>query len=532
MHIEQARVLQDTGNRIGLVTAIAGYVHADVIVHGRGDHAGATPMDFRLDPTLPLAETIVELERLARAAGEGTVGTVGEIEVDPGIINAIAARLRFSLDIRGPVDDAYRGVAREIAAFAERGGRAARDDAPSTASGRRLPPTPMDERIVAALEDAAQATGEPYMRMHSGAAHDTMCVADRVPTAMVFVPCKDGISHHPAEDADPADAALAAEIILNAIQALCARVGDQAAGEQDLPLARAQLEPEPDLAVRRGGDDLALARAHGLGQPVDPPLVALLDPGRPRPRGRAAGSPGRSGSCGGSARSSSRPPRGRRGGARRTRPARGRSPGRSCGRRRRSRRPTPPPGPGTRGRSAGTCAGRRRGCSTRSPARARRPGPCRRSRRRPGRRSARVRRSTRAPAPARAAGRCSPLLELDPAPVGRRVDDLPVVELGSPAAASSTRRLAEPARVGDLAAQRRRRRGRRRAQVDPVARRAAPAGEVAVERPHGDGARGGRLAHADARAAGRLEHARPGGEQVRVDARRGRSCRGSAATRA
>jgi acetylornithine deacetylase/succinyl-diaminopimelate desuccinylase-like protein len=78
----------------------------------------------------------------------------------------------------------------------------------------------MDDRIVDALEQATKATDEPYMRMHSGAAHDTMCVADRVPTAMVFVPCKDGISHHPAEDAHPADAALAAEIILNAIQTL------------------------------------------------------------------------------------------------------------------------------------------------------------------------------------------------------------------------------------------------------------------------------------------------------------------------
>jgi acetylornithine deacetylase/succinyl-diaminopimelate desuccinylase-like protein len=83
-----------------------------------------------------------------------------------------------------------------------------------------LPATPMDDRIVGALEAAAQATGEPYMRMHSGAAHDTMCVADRVPTAMVFVPCTDGISHHPAEEAKPADAALAAEIILNAIRTL------------------------------------------------------------------------------------------------------------------------------------------------------------------------------------------------------------------------------------------------------------------------------------------------------------------------
>jgi acetylornithine deacetylase/succinyl-diaminopimelate desuccinylase-like protein len=78
----------------------------------------------------------------------------------------------------------------------------------------------MDSRIVGALEEAAAASGEPYVQMHSGAAHDTMCVADRVPTAMVFVPCKDGISHHPAEQADPGDAALAAELILNAIASL------------------------------------------------------------------------------------------------------------------------------------------------------------------------------------------------------------------------------------------------------------------------------------------------------------------------
>jgi hydantoinase/carbamoylase family amidase len=219
MHIEQARVLQDTGNRIGIVNAIAGYVHADVVVHGRGDHAGATPMNLRLDPTLPLAESIAELERLARTAGGGTVGTVGEVEVDPGIINAIATRVRFSLDIRGPVDDAYRGVARDIAAFVEQAAQR-RGMRAEYAERQTLAATPMDARIVGALDAAADATGEPYVQMHSGAAHDTMCVADRVPVAMVFVPCKDGISHHPDELADPEDAALAAEIILNAIQAL------------------------------------------------------------------------------------------------------------------------------------------------------------------------------------------------------------------------------------------------------------------------------------------------------------------------
>jgi hydantoinase/carbamoylase family amidase len=219
MHIEQARVLQDTGNRIGIVDAIAGYVHADVVVHGRGDHAGATPMDLRLDPTLVLAETALELERLATEAGRGTVGTVGEIEIDPGLINAIASRVRFSLDIRGPVDEAYRGVARDVAAFAA-GAAERRGMRTEYAERQTLAATPMDDRVVAALEEAAARSGAPYRRMHSGAAHDTMCVADRVPTAMVFVPCRDGISHHPAEHAEAADAALAADIILTAIASL------------------------------------------------------------------------------------------------------------------------------------------------------------------------------------------------------------------------------------------------------------------------------------------------------------------------
>ena len=219
MHIEQARLLQDTGNRIGIVTAIAGYVHADVVVRGRADHAGATPMAFRLDPGLVLAECILELERLARAAGGGTVATVGEIEVHPGLINAVPGHIRFSLDVRGIDETLFRGVADDIAAFAGESSRR-RGMTVEIEERQTLPPTPLDERIVGALTTAAEESGEPFMLMHSGAAHDTMCVAGRVPSAMVFVPCKDGISHSPDEDADPADAALAAEIILNAIAAL------------------------------------------------------------------------------------------------------------------------------------------------------------------------------------------------------------------------------------------------------------------------------------------------------------------------
>ena len=217
LHIEQARVLQDTGNRIGVVNAIAGYVHADVTVRGRSDHAGATPMDFRQDAGLVAAECMLELERLAREAGGGTVGTVGEMELRPNLINAVPGEARFSLDIRGVDEEGFRGVARDIAAFAEEAaGR--RGMTADYAQRQTLPATPLDGRVAGALEEAAEGSGEPYMTMHSGAAHDTMSIADRVPSAMVFVPCKDGISHSPEEDADPADAALGAEVMLNAIK--------------------------------------------------------------------------------------------------------------------------------------------------------------------------------------------------------------------------------------------------------------------------------------------------------------------------
>jgi hydantoinase/carbamoylase family amidase len=219
LHIEQGRVLQDTGRRLGIVSAIAGYVHGDIVVEGRADHAGATPMDMRCDSSIVAAQTIIELERAARAAGSGTVATVGEIEVAPGLINAIPGRTRISLDVRGPDDAAAHGVVQDTVAFAQR--TAAAQGMSATYSQRQtVPATRMDQRIVATLETVAAGTGELSTTMISGAAHDTMCVADRVPTAMVFVPCRDGLSHTPLEQAEPADAALGAEVMLGAIHAL------------------------------------------------------------------------------------------------------------------------------------------------------------------------------------------------------------------------------------------------------------------------------------------------------------------------
>lgn len=216
LHIEQARVLQDTGRKIGVVTAIAGLTWVEVIIEGRADHAGATPMDFRLDAGIPAAECVVELERIVLEAGGGAVATVGGFELTPGLTNVIPGQARLRIDIRAPVDAIVDGIVKRL----EETAKQAAERRNMTATATRLigiPATPMDEGIVRVLEESAKQSGEPYMLMTSGAAHDTMCVADHAPTAMVFVPCKDGISHSPEEDADPADAAVGAEMMLNVI---------------------------------------------------------------------------------------------------------------------------------------------------------------------------------------------------------------------------------------------------------------------------------------------------------------------------
>jgi len=218
VHIEQGRVLQDTGNRIGVVHALPGYVHGDFHFTGRADHAGATPMDFRVDAALPAAETILEVERLANEIGKTTVGTTGELETHPCLINVVPGSVRVSLDTRS-VTGGHVELRDRIVPYAKERAEA-RGVGFEWVERQALPITPMDDAIVEALRQEAEATGEPFMVMPSGAAHDTMCVADKVPTAMVFVPCVDGLSHTPLEDSDTRDAALAAEIVLGAIIAL------------------------------------------------------------------------------------------------------------------------------------------------------------------------------------------------------------------------------------------------------------------------------------------------------------------------
>ena len=218
VHIEQGRVLQDTNNRIGVVHALPGYVHGDFHFTGRADHAGATPMDFRVDAVIPAAETILEVERLANEIGKTTVGTTSELETHPCLINVVPGSVRVSLDTRS-VTGGHVELRDRIVQYAKERAEA-RGVGFEWIERQSLPITPMNDRLVEALRQEAEATGEPFLVMPSGAAHDTMCVADKVPTAMVFVPCVDGLSHTPLEDSDTRDAALAAEIVLGAIIAL------------------------------------------------------------------------------------------------------------------------------------------------------------------------------------------------------------------------------------------------------------------------------------------------------------------------
>lgn len=221
MHIEQGPLLESENARLGIVDGIAGYIHADLEISGRRGHAGATPMTLRADAGVVAAEVIVEAERMARARSADTVATVGQLKFDPGVINVIPGVATLSLDVRSLSGD-HVSLQSEIVAFAQERAHA-RGASVEYRERQRSDPTWLDPAVVAALERSAAQTDARVLRMHSAAAHDTMMVARRAPAAMVFVPCEGGISHAPEERADPADAALAADVILAAIQDLMAR---------------------------------------------------------------------------------------------------------------------------------------------------------------------------------------------------------------------------------------------------------------------------------------------------------------------
>jgi len=216
LHIEQGPVLEAESLPVGVVTAINGGNRFAITLTGVAGHAGTVPMQLRRDALAAAAECVGAVERVAGAEAE-LVGTVGRIEASPGAINVIPGRARFSLDVRAPTDaQRQRAVAAMHAEF-------------TTIAGRRkigLEIEPIWDAKTAAcapwLQDqfaaAIEAEGSPVRRLPSGAGHDGMAMIAIADIGMLFVRCKGGISHNPAEAITEADVEIAARVLLRFIE--------------------------------------------------------------------------------------------------------------------------------------------------------------------------------------------------------------------------------------------------------------------------------------------------------------------------
>jgi ureidoglycolate amidohydrolase len=203
MHIEQGPHLEQEEIDVGLVTHIAAPASQWITIEGEGGHAGGKLMPGRKDALAAAAELILALEAAAKATGAvDTVGTVGVCEVFPGAVNSIPSRVRMTTDVRD-IDRARRdGVLDALRAAAEEVS-ARRGVTITTEMINADPPAVCDPAILAALEESALAAGKSFKRMVARAYHDSSFVCCIAPVAMLFIPCRGGVSHRPDEYASP-----------------------------------------------------------------------------------------------------------------------------------------------------------------------------------------------------------------------------------------------------------------------------------------------------------------------------------------
>ncbi len=203
IHIEQGPVLEAENLPLAVVTAIVGQSRLELRFAGQANHAGTTPMHLRRDALAAAAEWIVHVESTARKTA-GLVATVGKISVEPNAGNVIPESVQVSLDVRHAQDVIRQSVVQELltaaAMIAEQRGIAFQHSVQLD-----QPSVPMDEQLTALLADAMEGAGFPLKTMPSGAGHDAMVLAAKVPTGMLFLRSPGGISHHPNEAVLEAD---------------------------------------------------------------------------------------------------------------------------------------------------------------------------------------------------------------------------------------------------------------------------------------------------------------------------------------
>jgi allantoate deiminase len=196
-HIEQGPVLEQLNQSLAAVEAIAGQSRMEFTFRGRSNHAGTTPMTLRHDALAGAAECIAEVEKTAKTV-PGLVATVGKIEAIPGTANVIAGEARMSLDVRHASDDVRnRAVDSLVHAVRQIAGSRGLSLQERTLLSQTA--VPMDAFLTAEIEKAIAKTGCNSHRMVSGAGHDAMILAEKIPAAMVFLRTPGGISHDPAE---------------------------------------------------------------------------------------------------------------------------------------------------------------------------------------------------------------------------------------------------------------------------------------------------------------------------------------------
>jgi beta-ureidopropionase / N-carbamoyl-L-amino-acid hydrolase len=224
LHIEQGPILEAEDKTIGVVTGVQGVRWYEAAITGRESHAGTTPMPRRLDAMVACAHLTLEVQKIALAHAPTGVGTVGRVEVEPNSPNVIPGAVRMTVDLRHHDDAALQDMETRLYAAIE---QIAKSDKVEIATKKLhdLAAVRFDPDCIAAVRAGAEALGLAYRDIISGAGHDAVHLSRVTPTAMIFVPCKDGLSHNEAESSTREHCAAGAQVLLEAALALDAKLG-------------------------------------------------------------------------------------------------------------------------------------------------------------------------------------------------------------------------------------------------------------------------------------------------------------------
>jgi len=220
VHIEQGPVLEAKKLSVGVVSAIAGQTRGRLTFTGKAGHAGTTPMNLRRDALTGAAELVLFAETLARGC-EPLVATVGTVAVSPGAPNVIPGEVTLSLDVRHPHDASRRAALKLLLDVAKKIGRQ-RKLAVAWQATQDNGAVACSPELTARLEESVRTVQRRSLALVSGAGHDAVVISSLTPVAMLFVRCREGLSHHPDEFASSADLDVALRVVVDFLTRLAA----------------------------------------------------------------------------------------------------------------------------------------------------------------------------------------------------------------------------------------------------------------------------------------------------------------------